>query len=104
MNFVEFWDKLQKQLSGGQTIKNWTKVKGYLGDEFKVLTVEPSAVVIDTPNAANLQYVPKSDFEIMFNHWGKYCSGALPRYQLRIKTRFSKYTMSIIKHLESIQQ
>jgi len=100
MNFLEFWHKLQAGLRTGVRVKNWTAKRGYLGDEFGISAVSDAAVDIDSPNAENVQRVPKKDFEILFSNWEAYCSGKLQRQELREMTRFSKYTMSIIKHIQ----
>ncbi len=101
MKFDEFWKKLQSQLYSGLTIRNWTAAKGYLGDEFIVASISSDVIIVESPNAINLQNISKGDFEIMFNNWEEYCSGRLQRQHLRDQTRFSKYTMSIIKQLEN---
>ena len=102
MNFLKFWGGLQANLKPGATIKNWTAAKGYLGDEFKILAVSANGVEVDSPKAENLQYVSKSDFEVTYNKWDAYCSGKLQRQELKDTTRFSKYTISIIKHIEGL--
>lgn len=102
MNFPGFWSDLQARLEVGVTIKNWTSAKGYLGDQFKIMAVTVNGVEIDSPKAKNLQYIQKGDFEVMYSNWDAYCSGKLQRQELRDLTRFSKYTMSIIKHLEDV--
>ena len=100
MSFQRFWIDLQASLKPGDTIENWTAAKGYLGDEFEITAVSANGVEVDAPKAQNLQYVPKRDFEVTFDNWDAYCSGKLQRQELRDMTRFSKYTISIAKHLE----
>lgn len=58
-------------------------------------------IMVDAPNAQKIQHIAKSEFEIMYNNGERYCSGELQRQQFRKLTRYSKYTMSIIKHLKS---
>ena len=99
MSFQRFWSELQTKLKPRVTVKNWTAAKGYLGDQFTIVVVSTNCVEIDSPNAENRQYVPKGDFEVMYNNWDAYCSKKLQRQELIVMTRFSKYTMSIIKHL-----
>jgi hypothetical protein len=99
MSFLKSWSELQSNLRPGTLIKNWTVAKGYLGDEFKIVSVSSTQVDVDSPAAETIQRVSKKDFEIMFNHWDQYCSGELKRRDLVRMTRVSKYTMSIFKHL-----
>lgn len=100
MSFSIFWNDLQAKLAVGTIIKNWTTKKGYLGDQFKIVKITSNGVKIQSPEAETIQYVKKGDFEVTFNHWEPYCSRKFKRQELRDLTRFSKYTISIIKHLK----
>lgn len=100
MSFIKIWSELQSNLKPGVLIKNWTAASGYRGDEFKIVTVASTHVEVDSPGAETIQRVSKKDFEVMFNSWDQYCSGKVKRKELVIVTRFSKYTMSIFKHLK----
>lgn len=100
MSFPVFWSELQARLKVEAPIKNWTLAKGFLGDIFRIAAVTADGVKVDSPRAKNLQHIQKGDFEVMYNNWDAYCSGKLRRQELRDLTRFSKYTISIIKYLE----
>lgn len=102
MSFEIFWKTLQEQLTVNTVIKNWTVVKGYLGDDFKIIAISSNTVKIDSPNAKTVQNVSKEDFKVMFDNWEDYCSKRLRRKELTELTRVSKYSMSIIKHFESL--
>ena len=104
MDFDSFWQALPLKLKSGTKIKNWTTAKGYLGDEFAILSVSDKALEINTANAKNVQRVSRQDFEVTFENWDAYCSGKLPRQELAQMTRNSKYTISIIKHLEASER
>jgi len=99
MSFIKTWAELQSILKPSVLIRNWTAAKGYLGDDFKIASISSTHVDVDSPKAANIQRVSKRDFEVMFNNWDLYCSGRVKRQELVSKTRVSKYTMSILKHL-----
>jgi len=103
MNFPQFWNNLQERLKAEDEIENWTVYSGYLGDRFKVISVSGTEVIVKPPNAKNCQRVSKEDFKITFDNWEAYYSGELRRPALRDMTRFSKYTISIIKHLLASQ-
>jgi hypothetical protein len=102
MTFSNFWNTLQIKLKVGDSIKNWTAKRGYLGDEFRIIQVLDDRVEIDSPGAKKNLPAKKSDFEFMFDNWEAFCSGKIQRKELAPKTFVSKYTMSIIKHLESL--
>lgn len=100
MSFNDFWNDIQSRLDVGVAVRNWTLRKGYLGDEFRIISVADDYVEVDSPNAKSTLRVRKSDFEVMHENWDGYCAGRIQRHELRNLTRFSKYTMSIIKYLE----
>ncbi len=99
MNFAEFWRLLQEELRPGTPIRNWTQSNGYLGDSFEIASVRPSYVEVSAPNAQNIQHVPQTDFQRVFEMWAAYRAGATRRAEIRDTTRFSKYIISIIHHL-----
>lgn len=100
MSFESFWLKLQHELSEGTVIRNWTAYGGYLGDFFTVVAVHQNCIAIDTPGARNIQVIPQADFEIVYRLWRDYVGCKVPRSAVRDRTRFSKYIISIIQHLE----
>lgn len=100
MEFPHVWRAIQSQLSRGLQVKNWTAAKGYLGDSFTIATVSSSHVDVDSPNAETVQRVSKGDFEFMHTNWKAYCAGEIKRTELVKSTRVSKYTISILRHLE----
>lgn len=104
MDFDSFWQTLPLKLKPDAKIKNWTAAKGYLGNEFTVLSVSDTMVEVDPPKANDRQRVSRQDFEVTFDNWDTYCSGQLPRQELVQLTRNSKYTISIIKHLEASER
>lgn len=99
MNFPETWLRIRSALVPGSKIRNWTAAKGYLGDEFLIVRIEPNHLDVNSPNAETIQRVAKRDFEYMFVNWQDYCAGRLNRQALVAHTRVSKYTMSILKHI-----
>jgi len=99
MDFSEMWLRIGAGLTPGVKIKNWTVAKGYLGDEFAVVSVESNHLVINSPNAETILKVAKRDFEYMFLNWDEYCAGRLNRQAVVAHTRVSKYTMSVLKHI-----
>jgi hypothetical protein len=100
MLFIKIWCDLQSKLYPGLPIKNWTAAKGYLGDEFTITHVLSTHVAVAVPGIRNILRVAKKDFEIMFDNWVPYCSGKLRRKDIAGMTRVSKYTMSILRHLD----
>ena len=100
MEFPHVWAAIQSHLSRGAQVKNWTAAKGYLGDSFAIAAVSSSHVEVDSPNAETVQRVSKADFEFMHNNWKAYCAGQVKRSELVKSTRVSKYTISILRHIE----
>ena len=100
MEFAKVWLTVQGQLRPGEKIRNWTAAKGFLGDNFRIVHIDANHIDVDAPNAETIQRVRKSDFEVMHNNWAAYCSGQMSRQALVKLTRVSKYTMSVLKHLD----
>jgi hypothetical protein len=99
--FDHVWNYLQKNLTVGTTIKNWTAFRGYLGDTMTVVGIRKNYIDIDTSNAGSLQVVPKGDFEQVWKVWLDYKNKKVRRYELRDMTRFSKYIISILHWYEN---
>ncbi|MDH3472475.1 MAG: hypothetical protein OEM59_02185 [Rhodospirillales bacterium] len=100
MDFQSFWGHLQTNLIEGSQVHNWTAHGGYLGDSFKVVAKRPTYVEVSSPAAAMIQHISRGEFQKLREHWDAYIAREMPRYRLRDLTRFSKYIISIMHHLE----
>src|SRR5687768_2242010 len=100
MSFADSWNTLQTKLSVGAKIPNWTAHKGEIGDAFSIASIEPDAIVVDTPGAKRLQIVPATDFEEVYELWNDYRHRKLERSAFTPLTRYSKYVISILHWLE----
>lgn len=100
MSFAEIWNAIQNRLASGDQVRNWTAAKGYLGDSFSVSSVSSEAVAVSSPKAASEQIVPKKEFEKIHAVWAGYCAGSVQRHILRDMTRYSKYIISILRHVD----
>ena len=98
------WSRIRATLTAGDTVRNCTQHGGYLGDDFTIQAVQAHAVVVETPGATNLQQVPREDFAAVWAHWDDYCRGECPRNRLRDMTRFSKYVISILHHVQQADE
>ena len=101
MPFTNAWGALQSQLATGTKVPNWTAANGLLGNNFVIVAVTRAHVDVDTPGAQNVQRVPRTDFEDVYNVWDGYLRGTVKRHQVRDATRFSKYIVSIWHWLEA---
>lgn len=100
MDFERFWNILCDVLKKKQTIKNWTQKRNYFGENFEAVYEGGDYIKVILPNGNNL-LIPKLDFLIIFHNWDKYLKGKVLRSYFahgRIaRSRFTKYTISIIK-------
>ncbi len=101
MDFEKVWSALRLSLRPPQKIRNWTVLKGYLGDTMSVVAVHSSSIEVNTPGAVNIQVVPKQDFESVHRVWKAYKANRVQRQELTPMTRYSKYVISILHWLES---
>lgn len=95
-DFEELWRQIQRDISVGDTIENWTQHRGYSGDEFIIRVMDTRFIEVESPDAENSQRVPREDFSAVYELWGDYLARRVPRYQIRDLTRFSKYIISIL--------
>jgi len=100
--FIDTWNYIQNNLHVGDDTKNWTKNKQYLGDEFTISSLTPTQIDVKTPGAINIQKIPRIDFEDVYAIWQKYIGGTYTREQIRDKTRYSKYIISILNWVENV--
>jgi hypothetical protein len=94
--FDSVWSRFQSGLKPGDTIKNWTVLKGYLGDTIKIVRVGSGFIDVDAPHAMTTQHISKGEFEKVWEVWPEYKGGKFPRHQFQEITRFSKYIISIL--------
>lgn len=99
MAFQEFWSLLQSRLKNGTEVPNWTAARGLLGDAFRVTSVMPRQVTVETAGAEHTQKISSSDFKAVYDVWSSYCEGSVRREQIRDMTRYSKYVISILHWL-----
>lgn len=97
----EIWPVVRGCVPAGQSIPNWTALKGYLGDVFQVVKVRDNHLDIDTPNASTLIRVSREDFENVWDLWSGYKAGKVQRQDLTPLTFNSKYVISILHWLET---
>jgi hypothetical protein len=98
--FDSIWTQIQSSLKPGTAIKNWTVLRGYLGDTMKITSVRSGYIEVDAPHASSTQHISKAEFEKVWEIWLDYKGGKFPRYQIRDMTRFSKYIISILHWAE----
>ncbi len=98
---AEIWPVVWRNATPGQVIRNWTVLKGYLGDTFKIVNLGDHSLEIDTPNARTIIHVRDEDFEGIWELWADYKSGRVQRQEFTPITRVSKYVISILHWLET---
>ena len=95
-DFGVFWSELQSSLLEKRTITNWTVDKGEVGEDFEAGPVIGEYVLVRPQSAQTDLKVPKKDFKLIFENWAEYLNGTARRGDLVKKSRFTKYTISII--------
>ena len=95
--FDQFWQALKSRLKVKSQIRNWTVDRGFLGrGDFMAGYRGGNYIICDAPDAKATQTVPRLDFELLHKHWQAYLNGHMSRRQLADKSRFTKYTISIL--------
>jgi len=98
--FDSVWSRIQGNLKPGTSIKNWTVLRGYLGDTMKIASVHSGYIAVDAPHASTTQLITKDNFQRIWEIWPEYKGGKFPRNQMNPITRFSKYIISILHWAE----
>ena len=68
-DFYQTWDLLQQKPRPQTVIRNWTALKGYLGDTMTIVAVNEESIEVDAPKAKNILVIPKKDFETIWEVW-----------------------------------
>jgi hypothetical protein len=103
LDFNQIWVGIVNNLKPGTIIPNWTNLKGYLGDEMKVVEVKEDKLVIQAPKARKLIPVTREEFALIWPVWQGYKDGQVGRRQICDMTFFSKYVISILHWMEEIK-
>ena len=98
-SFEAVWAQIQRTIAPGDTIRNWSRHSGYLGNNFTIHAVTDRFIEIDSPGAANIQHIAREDFARVHDHWDAYNARMFARSRLRDITRFSTYVISILHHV-----
>lgn len=100
---MDIWPLIINTLKINETIKNWTKDKGYFGDDIIIKDINNNSISIDAPNSNSGKItsvnVSKKYFEELYNHWPAYLAGTILRNELRKKNRFTRYVLDILQEL-----
>lgn len=94
--FENFWEKVTFALMQSRSIHNYA-LDEKMDDQFQAQYKGGDYIFCTIENGKVLQ-VPKKEFRVMYTKWEKYVSGDLSRTFLENKSRFTKYTTSIIYH------
>lgn len=95
--FDDFWKTLTASLTHPRKIQNWTRDSGYLNrGDFQASYSRGDIMQVALENGSTLN-ISKSEFEYMYDNWSRYKSGKISRGELRNDSRFTKYTISILK-------
>ena len=95
-SFEAVWTRPQRSIAPGDTIRNWSRHSGYLGNDFTIHTVTDRFVEVDSPGASNIQHIAREDFAQVHEHWDAYNARMFARSKLTDITRFSTYVISIL--------
>jgi hypothetical protein len=98
--FESVWYQIQSSLKPVTAVKNWTVLRGYLGDTMKIAAVRSGSVDVDAPHARTTQHITRANFEKVWEIWPDYTGEKFPRGKMQNITWFSKYIISILHWAE----
>lgn len=94
MPFEQVWELLYGELASSKEVFNWTRDKGYFGENFAAQW-EGSYILCTLPSSREIR-VPQDDFEKVYKMWLGYVRERIPRKNIRDVTFYSKYIISIL--------
>ena len=95
---MHYFNEIKKNLSEGQTIKNWTILKGYFGEDFDIVQISDNRITVN-PFSASLRTVTAKDFIKIAEIWDDYLTMKIRRKNIMTLTHNSKYVISILHHV-----
>lgn len=89
------FEKLLGCIDELEYVPYWSKAGRTRAGRFKVLGIRGNYVLVE-PETGDIQSIPLKDFLMILSLWKDYIKGVVKRHELRNKTRFSSYIISII--------
>ena len=97
--FNGVWTRVQRTITLGDTIRNWSRHSGYRGNDFSIHAITDRFIEIDSPGASNIQHIPPKDFALVHERWEAYSAGIFARSRFTDIARFSTYVIGIRHHV-----
>lgn len=98
--FSEMWQAISGRLNVGDSIPNWTVLKGNLGDFMNVVQVDARKIIIQAPKSEHQIRIYRKEFEKIGELWPAYKAEQIQRQEIRDITFHSKYIISIFHWVE----
>ena len=105
---MDITEIIKANLKVGQTLKNWTPLNGYKGNNIIITKIDDSSISFDAPTdikgkvtKASVSY---SEINQVYKFWDKIKNGAITRIQYTnegIKSRKTRYILDILKELDN---
>jgi hypothetical protein len=101
MPFSATWNEIQKRLSGGMTIPNWTYNNQFNGKTILIVSVNSNNIEVDPQSGAPIKRVSQGDFLKIYNVWASYCNGQSSRSKvISPLSKNSRHIINVLKWLE----
>jgi hypothetical protein len=98
--FNEVWRDILQRLCEGTEIPNWSYESGYTGNATRIERLNYDEVVVTGENTKGPRSVPRIDFQTVFEYWGRYKQGLVPRGEIAGISRNATYILSVLHWLE----
>ena len=100
-SFEYTWNKLQRYLKVGATIRYWGAHRSCTGGAFQVASVDSKSVTVSGEKLSRARIIPKKEWERLFSCWPGYCKGTVTRKTCRNLSWNTAYVFSILRWLET---
>lgn len=105
---MDITEIIKANLKVGQTLKNWTPLNGYKGNNIIITKIDDNNISFDAPTnikgKTTKAFVSYFEIKQVYNFWDKIKSGVITRTQYTnegIKSRKTRYILDILKELDN---
>ena len=95
-DFDAIWSRIQRMLTPGIAIRNWSIAKSCTGGSFRIIAMTTETVTVFGGRMRAERTIPKAEFGKLAAVWDRYRAGRLPRSDLGSLSQNTTYVLSLL--------
>ena len=96
VDFDAIWSRIQRMLTPGIEIRNWSIAKSYTGGSFRIIATTAETVTVFGGRMRAERTIRKAEFGKLAAVWDRYRAGRLPRSDLGSLSQNTTYVLSLL--------